>query len=80
MKISKLISGLSDGQASNHHYTGGSFESGEVDSILPQATYDCFTARNCSGRIRSHRDPHNCKTKTRGKSVRNNLTGTCTNL
>lgn len=42
--------------------------------------YDCYSARNCGGKVISHRDPHNCKTKSRGKSIYDNVADTCTNL
>ncbi len=40
----------------------------------------CYSAKNCSGKVLSHRDAHNCKVKDKGKSWRSDITGQCTNL
>ncbi|MGW1197285.1 hypothetical protein ACWD4B_15830 [Streptomyces sp. NPDC002536] len=41
---------------------------------------NCYSARGCTGRVLSHRDAHNCKVKSHGKSWRSGRTGTCYNL
>lgn len=40
----------------------------------------CYSAKNCSGKVLSHRDAHNCKVKDKGKSWRSDITNQCTNL
>lgn len=39
----------------------------------------CYSARNCTGKVLSNRDGHNCK-RTGGKSWRSPLDGQCYNL
>jgi hypothetical protein len=39
----------------------------------------CWSAKNCTGKVLSNRDAHNCKVKSRGKSW-SNAQGVCTNL
>ncbi|MGI9280793.1 MAG: hypothetical protein ACR2PX_14385 [Endozoicomonas sp.] len=39
----------------------------------------CYSARKCKGKVLSHRDAHNCKVKSRGKSWRSSA-GKCYNL
>lgn len=44
------------------------------------ASGKCYSAKNCSGKVLSKRDAHNCKVKDRGKSWLSDVTGKCTNL
>jgi len=39
---------------------------------------ECCSAANCSGKVLSNRDKHNCKVKSHGKSW-HNAAGTCSN-
>jgi hypothetical protein len=39
----------------------------------------CYSARGCTGKVLSHRDRHNCKVKSHGKSWEDQF-GTCFNL
>jgi hypothetical protein len=39
----------------------------------------CYSGRNCTGKVLSHRDAHNCK-NSGGKSWRSPIDGTCYNL
>lgn len=39
---------------------------------------ECWSAKNCTGKILNHKDAHNCKNSD-GKSWRNGHTGACTN-
>lgn len=39
----------------------------------------CWSAKNCSGKILNNKDAHNCKLSG-GKSWRSKTTGQCTNL
>ena len=45
---------------------------------MPQAAaaQKCWSAKNCSGKVLSNRDCHNCKVKSKGKSW-SNAAGTC---
>ena len=45
---------------------------------MPQAAaaQKCWSAKNCSGKVLSNRDCHNCKVKSKGKSW-SNVAGTC---
>jgi hypothetical protein len=45
-----------------------------------ESPWDCFSGRGCEGKVLSHRDPHNCKVKSRGKSCWNKVTKQCFNL
>ncbi|NMG20314.1 hypothetical protein [Brasilonema bromeliae] len=45
----------------------------------PTDKNECWSGRNCEGRILNNRDAHNCK-NSGGKSWRSRLTGDCTNL
>lgn len=65
----------------------GAAETGTADEIqqtlstmvlVPETTPNCYSARNCRGKILSHRDAHNCK-RTGGKSWRSS-NGQCYNL
>lgn len=40
----------------------------------------CYSGRNCTGKVLSSRDAHNCRDKSNGKSWRSPLDGTCYNL
>lgn len=40
---------------------------------------ECWSAKNCSGKILNNKDAHNCKLSG-GKSWRSKTTGQCTNL
>lgn len=42
-------------------------------------TQKCWSAKNCTGKVLSNRDAHNCKVKSKGKSW-SNTQGVCTNL
>jgi hypothetical protein len=53
-------------------------DTGEVASALT-ARQTCYSKRGCSGKVLSHRDRHNCKVKSRGKSW-NDDRGRCFNL
>jgi hypothetical protein len=44
-----------------------------------EAQQTCYSGRNCSGKVLSHRDQHNCRVKSRGHSWRSNA-GACVNL
>ena len=39
--------------------------------------YDCYSSKDCGGKILSHRDPHNCRVKSHGKSCYDNLNKKC---
>jgi len=39
----------------------------------------CYSGKNCTGKILSHKDAHNCK-RSRGKSWWSDQTRQCTNL
>ncbi|WP_213716992.1 hypothetical protein [Cedecea lapagei] len=40
---------------------------------------ECWSAKNCTGKILNNKDAHNCK-NSGGKSWRSKTTGQCTNL
>jgi hypothetical protein len=74
--------------ASEDHKLEGLEETGTPDEIMetlenmipvPNVLQNCYSARSCRGKILSHRDAHNCKVKSRGKSWSNNQ-GKCYNL
>ena len=44
-----------------------------------EAQQTCYSGRNCTGKVLSHRDQHNCRVKSKGHSWRSNG-GACTNL
>lgn len=44
----------------------------------PEEAGDCYSARNCGGKVLNHKDAHNCK-NSGGKSWRS-PGGTCYNL
>lgn len=44
--------------------------------ITPSDSWNCYSARKCSGKVMNHKDPHNCK-NSGGKSDRNTRTGQC---
>lgn len=48
-------------------------------TLVPMTTQNCYSARNCKGKVLSHRDAHNCKVKSKGKSWRSS-SGRCYNL
>ena len=48
------------------------------DEFGPEVAGDCYSARNCDGKILNHKDAHNCKLSG-GKSWRS-PDGTCYNL
>ncbi len=50
------------------------------DTVSLQVRYTCYSARGCSGKVLSNRDPHNCRVKSRGKSVYDSVANTCTDL
>jgi hypothetical protein len=58
---------------------------GQSVNEAPKTTDDmaagqkCWSAKNCTGKVLSNRDAHNCKVKSRGKSW-SNAQGVCTNL
>lgn len=39
--------------------------------------WNCYSGKDCDGKVLSHRDPHNCRAKSRGKSCLDRKTGTC---
>ena len=45
-----------------------------VSALAAEQT--CYSARKCTGKVLSHRDFHNCKVKSRGKSWKNS-SGMC---
>lgn len=49
----------------------------EKSAVMPSDDWDCYSGRNCTGKIINHKDPHNCK-NSGGKSDHNNRTGQCT--
>ena len=55
-------------------------ETGEAVDEMGRGQWVCYSGRNCSGKVLSNRDPHNCKTKSNGKSIYNATTGVCSNL
>lgn len=61
----------------NRHQLTGKKTVQERGTILPSDDWDCYSGRNCSGKILNHKDPHNCK-NSGGKSDYNNRTQTCT--
>lgn len=48
------------------------------DYDAPEVAGDCYSARNCKGKILNHRDAHNCKLS--GGSWRSAQTDQCYNL
>lgn len=55
--------------------------------ILPLTSFNrvcgcrhVYSAKNCTGKVLSHRDAHNCKVKDKGKSWRSDITNQCTYL
>lgn len=51
-----------------------------VDQIQPRKPGQCFSAKNCTGKvIGNHQHAHNCK-NAGGKSWRSGVTGQCSNL
>lgn len=40
---------------------------------------ECWSAKDCTGKVLSNRDAHNCKVKSHGKSW-SNKQGVCSNL
>ena len=55
--------------SSSRHYESVVLPS--VLGVMPAKTW-CYSAKNCGGKVLSNRDGHNCKTKSRGKSVYSN--------
>ena len=45
-------------------------------AALTPSEQTCYSRRKCEGKILSHRDKHNCKVKSHGKSWEDN-NGTC---
>lgn len=43
------------------------------------ARNECYSARNCGGKVLNNKDAHNCKLSG-GKSWRSKVAGNCTNL
>ena len=54
-------------------------QSSQNTEPAPDVTQNCYSARNCTGRVLSHRDRHNCKVKSRGHSWRDTQ-GQCFNI
>ncbi|MDH0340228.1 hypothetical protein [Chromobacterium haemolyticum] len=51
-----------------------------MDQIQPRKPGQCFSAKNCTGKvIGNHQHAHNCK-NAGGKSWRSGVTGQCSNL
>ncbi|WP_141111405.1 hypothetical protein [Chromobacterium haemolyticum] len=51
-----------------------------MDQIQPRKPGQCFSAKNCTGKvIGNHQHVHNCK-NAGGKSWRSGVTGQCSNL
>ncbi|MBN3004200.1 hypothetical protein JW897_10685 [Chromobacterium alkanivorans] len=51
-----------------------------VNQIQPRKPGQCFSAKNCTGKvIGNHQHAHNCK-NAGGKSWRSGVTGQCSNL
>jgi len=60
--------------------TSVSSEDGTVtQSEAPTQRQQCWSAKNCTGKVLSNRDAHNCKVKSKGKSWESKF-GVCTNL
>ena len=61
-----------------------SSSSSSQDSLIefaqgPTQKQQCWSAKNCTGKVLSNRDAHNCKVKSKGKSWESEF-GKCTNL
>ncbi|HAI28262.1 MAG: hypothetical protein CMO07_02075 [Thalassospira sp.] len=61
-----------------------SASSSSEDSLIEQVQgatqkQKCWSAKNCTGKVLSNRDAHNCKDKSKGKSWESKF-GVCTNL
>ncbi len=50
-----------------------------ADHLPEAAHHECYSGKNCTGKVLSNRDAHNCKNNG-GKSWRSGVTGQCHNL
>ena len=41
----------------------------DVIIMTKDKKYYCYSGRQCEGKVLSNRDPHNCKVKSKGKSI-----------